>query len=216
MQMFGMTKISSDVIFDTSIDARSMPCESIIDKNHNNRRKIACKRKLTYDTSPNESPSCSQSTPNYNSTEENSQKSASHEQQVEASQLDCQSSMNKRSSQTLPHQLRLLKLGNICQSSRKSRHPVVVLDPITMKHKIRVIDYSSWKWQPEIPLNKLTDDELKNVDCSVLQTNQSVHSRNEVIKFDRDEELIREMSPNTATEKFQKVNIYSMLNNQIP
>lgn len=206
---------SNDLTFDTSIlTDRSMPSDSIIDMNHNNWQKITCNRKLTYDDDDEqplneiESPFCSQSTSNDDSTGGNSQKTTDHEQQTESLSTDCQSSMNKRPSQTNYHRPRLLKLGNVCQSSRKSRQPVVILDQLTMKYKIRVIDHSSWQWQPKLQLDKLTDDELKGVDCSALQSNPSVQSRINLIKFDKDEELIRELSPDTAAEQFQKVDFH--------
>lgn len=172
-----------------------MPSEaSTIDMNHNNWQK--CARKLSFldETTSNGSQHSSQSSASDQLNEENPQKASQHEQQTQPSK--------NRMSYT---KLSLLKLGNVCQSSRKSRQPVLVLDQTTMKHKIRVIDYSSWQWQPDIPLKKLTDDELKDVDRSLLTQNQSEYHPVHTIKFDRDEELIRELSPDTAAERFQKV-----------
>lgn len=198
----------SEFVCDSSVLIdRSMPGEpSTIDMNHNNWQK--CARKLSFrdDTVSDENQVSSRSASGDQLDVENSQKASHHEQQTEPSQNTCASpEENKQPNRMSYTQLRLLKLGNVCQSSRKSRQPVIVLDQTTMKHKIRMIDYSSWHWQPNIPLDKLTDDELKNVDCSLLQPNQSVQQPVEPIKFDRDEELIRELSPDTAAERFQKV-----------
>lgn len=187
-----------------------MPCESpTIDMNHNNWKKVA--RKLSFseeEPPPDESQCTSPATSSHDkSKEENNQSASDHEQQTESSKIDSQSLVqNKQTRRTSYAQLRLLKLGNVCQSSRRSRQPVIVLDPLTMKYKIRVIDFSSWQWQPNIPLGRLTDDELKNVDRSLLQSNQSEQLPIKPIKFDKDEELIRELSPDTAAERFQKVN----------
>lgn len=193
---------SSEFVSDSSVlSDRSMPSEpSTIDMNHNNWK---CARKLSFrdETASDESQISSQSTSSDRLNEEITQKASHHEQQTEPSK-------NKQPTRMSYTQLRLLKLGNVCQSSRKSRQPVIVLDQITMKQKIRVIDYSSWQWQPNIPLNKLTDHELKNVDRSLLQPNHSVEHPVKPIKFDKDEELIRELSPDTAAERFQKVNFF--------
>lgn len=196
MHMFGMSTSNnsfSDLISDTSIlTDRSMSCESIIDMNHNNWLKVARKLSFTDETEPNESQfSGSQSTSNDDLTAENSQETIGQTKTT--------------TNRTSYSQLRLLKLGNVCQSSRKSRQPVIILDQMTKKYKIRVIDYSSWQWQPKIQLNQLTDDELKNVDRSSLQSNQSLQHHISPIKFDKDEELIRELSPDTAIKRFQEV-----------
>lgn len=176
--------------------------------NHNNWKKVARKLSFSEEAPPDEIQCSSQSTSNNESNEENSQTASGHAQQTKSSEIDCQSSIqNKQPSRTSYTQLRLLKLGNVCQSSRKSRQPVIVLDQMTMKYNIRVIDYSCWQWQPNIPLDKLTDDDLKNVDCSLLQ---SASLPVKPIKFDKDEELIRELSPDTAAERFQKVNFIFM------
>lgn len=189
---------TSEFTFDTSVlNDRSMPCEPAIDMNHNNWQKVARKLSFTDESEPNENEFSSQSTSNDDSTDENSQKSLVQ---------------NKQPSQTSYCQLRLLKLGNVCQSSRKSRQPVIVRDQMTMKYQIRVIDYSSWQWQPKIQLNKLTNDELKNVDGPLLQPNQSVQHQIKPIKFDKNEELIRELSPDTAIKSFQKVINYICTN----
>lgn len=168
---------------------RSMSCGSIGDMNHNDWQKVV--RKLSFSDEPTSHDS-QQSSSNDDLTDANSQKSETLSSQSSASRHSCQ--------------LRLLKVGNVCQSSRKSRQPVIVIDQLTKKQKIRVIDYSSWRWQPKIKMNRLTDDELKNVDRSLLQPNQSEQQHHiSPIKFDRDEELIRELSPGTAFKRFQEV-----------
>lgn len=189
------TPVSSD---------RSMPSESATDINHNAWSKATQKRKLTYEIQPIEN----QSTSSDNSSEEKSSQSTAYEQQMEASQMDSQTPMNEYLRRPIYSQLRWLKLGNVCQSRKKSRQPVVFLDQTTMKYKIRVIDYSSWQWQPMLRLNKLTDGDLKNVDCAVLQSNESLRPHQNPIKFDKDEELIRELSPCTAIKRFQKVRYF--------
>lgn len=212
------TPSSSCTICDTPVLIdRSMPCESsTIDMNHNNWKKVARKLSFSEETPPHESQcSTSQSMTNDNSNEAHSQNTSDHEHHTASSQIDSQPCVaDKQPRRASYAQLRLLKLGNVCQSSRRSRQPVIVLDQETKKHKIRVIDYKSWQWQPIIPVNKLTDDELKDVDCSVLQSNQSVRLPIEPIKFDKDEELIRELSPDTAAERFQKVNFIFIPTNQ--
>lgn len=192
---------SSEFVCDSSVLIdRSMPSEqSTIDMNHNSWK---CARKLSFrdEAAADEGQVSSQSASSDRLNEENPQEASQHEQQTEPSP-----EQNKPPNRMSYTQLRLLKLGNVCQSSRKSRQPVIVQDQTTKKYTIRVIDYSSWQWQPNIPMNKLTDDELKNVDRSLLQPMQSVEHPVNPIKFDKDEELIRELSPDTAAERFQKV-----------
>lgn len=186
---------------------RSIRSASPFDMNHNNCQKFARKRRITYTTDPIEHQYGSQSTSTDNSTQENASQASDrgHERQTRALNLDGETSANKHSSRPKYSQLRWLNLGNVCKSSKKSRQPVIVLDQMTMKRKIRVIDYGTWRWQPMLRLDKLTDDDLKNVDRSMLQSNPSARSHINPIKFDKDEELIRELSPDTAIERFQKV-----------
>lgn len=212
MHAYGMTTNSvnsREFVCDSSVLIdRSMPSEpSTIDMNHNNWK---CARKLSFrdDAELDESQVSSQTASNDQLNEENPQKASQHEQQSDSSKSACQSSEQSKQPNRMTYtQLRLLKLGNVCQSSRKSRQPVIFQDQTTMKYTIRMIDYSSWKWQPNIPLNKLTEDELKNVDCTLLQPVQFVEHPVNPIKFDKDEELIRELSPDTAAERFQKVEL---------
>lgn len=71
------------------------------------------------------------------------------------------------------------------------------------------IDYKSWQWQPKLQLSKLSQDDLKgieryqpnenrNPDISWLQVNP--------IEFDKEQSLIRELSPQAANQQFRKVN----------
>lgn len=200
----------SDSTSDTPVSShRSMSCESIIDMNHNNNwQKIARRLSFTDEAlnSRESQLSSQQSSSNDELTDENTQQTIDHEQHTET--MNVQSSVSKQR----PSWLRLLKMGNVCQSSRKSRQPVIVLDQLTKKYKIRVIDYSTWNWQPKIQLQQLTDDELKNVDRSLLQPNHFVQNHISPIKFDRDEELIRELSPDTAIKRFQEVIVFILFN----
>lgn len=180
---------------------RSMSCRSFADMNHNDWQKAV--RRLSFSDEP-KSHDSQQSSSNDDLTDANSQKSETLSSQSTTSRHSCQ--------------LRLLKVGNVCQSSRKSRQPVIVLDQLTKKQKIRVIDYSSWRWQPKIQMNRLTDDELKNVDRSLLQPNQSEQQQHHIspIRFDRDEELIRELSPDTAIKRFQEVRSILFVSSEQP
>lgn len=187
---------------DTSASSnRSMSSESIIDMNHNDRHKIA--RRLSFTDETRSSVESQSSNRQSLSNDENTQSIADHEHRTEPMNAKT-STMRKQ----CLSQLRLLKVGNVCQSSRKSRHPVVVWDPSTKKYKTRVIDYSTWHWQPKIQLNQLTVDELTNVDCSPLQSNPFVQQHISPIKFDRDEELIRELSPDIASKRFHEVILF--------
>lgn len=199
IEIFGMSTTSSMSLFDftpvsTSSNNHSMSSESIGDVNHNDLQKVV--RRLSFTDEP-QSPESQSSSRQSLSYDENSQKSDT---------LSGKTSMRRHSCQ-----LRLLKVGNVCQSSRKSRQPVLVTDPLTKQRKIRVIDYSLWQWQPNIQLNRLTDDELKNVDRSPLQPDPSVQNYISPIKFDKDEEVIREMSPDTAIKLFEEVSVHSQV-----
>lgn len=72
-----------------------------------------------------------------------------------------------------------------------------------------LIDYKLWQWQPQLRLSNLSNgdlrgvkryqpDENENSEVSWLMVNP--------IEFDKDQSLIEELSPQAATQQFQKVN----------
>lgn len=73
-----------------------------------------------------------------------------------------------------------------------------------------LIDYNSWQWQPKLRLARLTEDVLKDAERFQPQTNQSsdgIWLQVNPIEFDKDESLIQELSPQTASQQFQKVKL---------
>lgn len=70
------------------------------------------------------------------------------------------------------------------------------------------INYNSWQWQPQLKLTKLTENDLKNhIHSKHGKSWTLADSMNQIdpIEFDKDEFFIRELSPQTATERFEKV-----------
>lgn len=64
------------------------------------------------------------------------------------------------------------------------------------------------KWQPKVRLTRLTHRDPKNFEQShprTFPTSESSWLQVDPIQFDKDEPLIREFSPRTATQQFQKV-----------
>lgn len=75
------------------------------------------------------------------------------------------------------------------------------------------IDYKSWQWKPKLRLKNLSADDIKNVERSQAHANKNSAGswlETNPIEFDKDESLIRELSPERANEQFQKVtlNVY--------
>ncbi|XP_031618990.1 uncharacterized protein LOC116338074 [Contarinia nasturtii] len=72
------------------------------------------------------------------------------------------------------------------------------------------IDYMSWQWQPHLKLTRMKPNDLAHKSRSktskkVKKTNiQATPSLPQPIEFHSDESIIRELSPRTANERFQK------------
>lgn len=88
--------------------------------------------------------------------------------------------------------------------------------PNERQDNVNLMDYSSWQWNPKVQLKRLTDLELKNVERSShshkKSTSEDSWLQGNPIEFDKDESVIRELSPETATQQFQKVYIIKILN----
>lgn len=92
------------------------------------------------------------------------------------------------------------------------QQPVIILQRMTSAYVENMINgnvngppinYNSWQWQPKVKLTKLTESDLRNVNRS--KKVRSWTNQIDPIEFDKDESFIRELSPQTATERFEKV-----------
>lgn len=78
-----------------------------------------------------------------------------------------------------------------------------------------LIDYMSSQWQPNIRIKNLSKSYLKDFDRYESNENETFENswlRINPIEFDRDESLIKELSPQRATEQFQMVTLEILCN----
>lgn len=68
-------------------------------------------------------------------------------------------------------------------------------------------EYDSWKWQPKVCLQRVTQPDFNQTEKSDASSCARAMPSCSPIRFDRDEPIIREISPRTAKKAFEKVKI---------
>lgn len=120
-------------------------------------------------------------------------------------------------SQKMDFQVKVILERMTKKTIQKKMHNVNVAGVVqaltpTIQDDTFKINYKCWQWQPKLKLKQLTKNDL---DGHMKSESSAGECRLvEPIKFDREEPVIRELSPETATKSYQQVSV-SFTNNSV-